>query len=81
MLPNARHARQRRAAEFLKRFPEDHVAVFSMLTAAEFFFRPRNAREAAEITVGRKLSDAEWHEFGPRWEWIWSHIFVPPMGR
>jgi hypothetical protein len=75
MLPwNARRARQQRAAEFLKRFPEDQLAVFGMLAAAEFLFGPRNAREAAEMTVGRKLSDDEWIEFGTRWEWIWSHI-------
>ena len=75
MLPwNAKRARQQRATEFLKRFPEDQLAVLSMLAAAEFLFRPRNAREAAEMTVGRRLSDDEWYQFGPRWEWIWSHI-------
>jgi hypothetical protein len=76
MLPwIARSARQRRAREFLKRFPEDELAVSAMLAVAEFWtFTPRNAREVAEITVGRELSDDEWSKFGPRWEWIWSHI-------
>ena len=71
---NTRRKRQERAREFLKRFPEDQFAVFGMLAAAERLFRPRNAREAAEMTVGRPLSDAEWHAFRIRWEWIWSHI-------
>lgn len=31
-----------------------------------------SAREAAERTLGRKITDVEWEKAGPRWERAWD---------
>ena len=32
----------------------------------------KTAREAAEITAGRDLTEAEWDFFRPLWEQVWN---------
>jgi hypothetical protein len=62
-----------RAIQYLGKHPEDEPAVKAILIGIEAF-EISCAREAAEITAGRPLSDEEWHKYGPRWERAWNFI-------
>lgn len=65
-----------RADNYLRAHPEDEPAVEAIVAAVEAF-GIGTAREAAEITAGGPLSDAEWAQFGPRWERAWRAIVMP----
>ncbi len=67
------NARVRRAIEYLRTHPEDEPAAKAIL-ASTHVLDAKNAREAAEIAGGRKLTDEEWSVFGPRWERAWYAI-------
>ena len=69
----ARKARERRAKNYLLIYPDDEAAVRTILATFELF-RPMSARQIAEITAGRSLSNDEWDQFGARWERAWAAI-------
>ena len=68
----SRAIRKRRALRYAKAFPDDIPAVQAILTALEL--KAKNSREAAEMLVGRELSDAEWKPVSARWERAWRGI-------
>jgi hypothetical protein len=68
-----RKRRMRRATDYLRAHPEDEPAAKAIYITVEFL-GATSARQVAEITAGRPLSDEEWTEFGPRWERAWVAI-------
>lgn len=64
---------QKRAIQYLSGHPEDEPAVKAILMGVEAL-GISSAREAAETTAGRPLSDDEWNEYGPRWERAWNFM-------
>jgi hypothetical protein len=66
-------ARVRRAIDYLREHPEDEPAVKAILSST-YVLDAKNAREAAEITGGRKVTDEEWRTYGTRWERAWYAI-------
>ena len=71
-----RRSRTRRAKNYLRLYPRDEPAVRGILAALDTS-HPKSARDAAEITNGRKLSDAEWASYANRWERVWYAIASP----
>ncbi len=68
-----RKMRKRRALRYLLLHPEDEVAVCSILFTLALSPKA-TARDAAETVAGRPLSDAEWSQFGAKWERPWAAI-------
>jgi hypothetical protein len=68
-----RKFRHRRAQKYLAAHPDDEPAVQTIVAALDLL-APKSAREVAEMTAARQLSDAEWQKFGPRWERAWNAI-------
>jgi hypothetical protein len=66
---------KRRAMDHARRYPEDTLVVQSVLDAIDG--RASNAREAAELALGRKLEDADWSAMCQRWERPWDAINKP----
>lgn len=67
-----RRARTKRAAKYLKSYPDDYPAVQAILSSLEL--EVRAAREVAEMLSGRKLTDNEWNNVAPRWERTWNAV-------
>jgi hypothetical protein len=72
----ARRSRERRAKRYLQTHPEDDPAVQTILFTLDHLC-PKSARDVAQMTAGRKLSEAEWISFAPRWERAWAAIVSP----
>jgi hypothetical protein len=64
---------QNRAIEYVRRFPDDEPAAKAIIVARQTL-AVDSAREAAEITFGRAMSDEEWATYGPRWQRAWDAI-------
>lgn len=62
-----------RVAAYLTRFPHDEPAAYSILVSVKRF-RIKSARQVAEKTAGRPLSNAEWEKYGARWQRAWDAI-------
>lgn len=67
------NARTRRAIEYLRNHPEDEAAVKAILSST-YILDARSAREVAQSTGGRAMTEEERHVFGPRWERAWYAI-------
>jgi hypothetical protein len=70
-----RRARERRAKNFLRLYPRDEPALFepfrvSSSVGSAFW----HYGDAAEMTNGRKLAEAEWASYANRWERAWRAI-------
>lgn len=67
--------RERRSDRYLFDFPDDASAVEAILFPVERFGTSiRSARQVADLTAGRELSEGEWINYGRRWERAWEHI-------
>jgi len=62
-----------RAFAYAARFPDDQAAAMLILTSVKKL-RAKSARQVAEMTAGRSLSDPEWKRYGARWERAWKAI-------
>lgn len=69
----AKKARHRRAAKYIEAHPEDQPAAQAVVTILDEL-APKSAREVAEMTVARPLTDAEWRKIGPQWKRAWNAI-------
>ena len=71
-----RKSREKRARNYLKAYPDDEPAVEMILFNLDTFGLKivKSARQVAETASGRKMSNAEWASFGPRWERAWAAI-------
>jgi hypothetical protein len=56
------------------------AAVRTAIEAARFL-GARTSREAAEMTMGRPLTDDEWAGGGSTWERVWHENTDLPLGR
>jgi hypothetical protein len=68
-----RHGHRRRAVEYLRVHPEDEPAVNAILVAMETLGH-KSAREIAQVTAAREISEVEWATYGPRWERAWNFV-------
>jgi hypothetical protein len=71
--PRRPEAVEDRAFAYVARFPNDEAAAMLILTSVKKF-RARSARQVAEMSAGRLLSDPEWKRYGARWERAWKAI-------
>ena len=71
----AEKRRKRRAMNYVRAYPRDEPAARAIyITAGSMGVS--SARQVAEITAGRPLTDEEWVQVRPRWERAWVAIMA-----
>ncbi len=69
----AHKARERRAAKYLKAYPEDEPAVAGILFHC-WFSKMDNVKQVAEIIARAPIADEKWEIIRPRWDRAWNYI-------
>lgn len=63
-----------KALAYVAKYPEDEPAVKGIVAALVSGIGLGDARSVAEAMMGRALSDAEWRQYGSRWERAWAAL-------